>query len=332
VTGGGAPRADPLELPRAAITRYAPAPTGLLHLGHVVNALYTWGLAQAAGGTVVLRIEDHDRQRSRGEHETALLDDLDWLGFRPDRPSIAELRSGRPSAWRQSDSGEAHAAALDRLRDVTRVYACDCSRATFARFAQEAGRAWTGPGCPGRCVERNPAPDLLAERGETQLRAWLGDGEESWADLLVGPTAGAVAQRGDLVVRDRLGNWTYPFAVVVDDLRHAVDLVVRGEDLVDDTPRQIRLGRLLGRPSPPAFAHHPLVRRPDGTKLSKSAGDTAVQELREAGRSPAQVIGAAAAAIGLVPAGSDVNPSEAADLVVERADQAGARSATMRTT
>lgn len=325
MTDDGARRASALGLPATPVTRFAPAPTGLLHLGHVANALYTWGIARAAGGTVVLRIEDHDRQRSRAEFETAVLDDLDWLGFRPDRPPLAELRSGRRSAFRQSDSGDAYAAALERLREATTVYACECSRATFARFARDAGRAWSGTGCPGRCAERAPGSGARTAAVGTQLRAALGDGEEAWLDLLVGATRGRVAPVGDLVVRDRLGNWTYPFAVVVDDLRHGVDLVVRGEDLIGDTGRQITLARLLGRREPPVFAHHPLVRRLDGTKLSKSAGDTAVRELRESGRTPAEVIGAAAAAIGLVPTGRRSDASEAAHLVVDGRSFAGAR-------
>ncbi|HEY3523849.1 MAG TPA: glutamate--tRNA ligase family protein [Candidatus Limnocylindrales bacterium] len=304
-------------LSTATTTRFAPAPTGLLHLGHVANAIVTWGLARVAGASVVLRIEDHDRQRSRPTFEAALLDDLEWLGFVPDRPSIAELRSGRPSPFRQSDNDGAYAAALTRLAAAVEVYRCGCTRATFDRWAAEHGRAWTGTGCPAGCRERTP-PD-----GETtSLRATLGDGDEAWDDVLLGPSDGPVAEAGDLVVRDRLGNWTYPFAVVVDDLRHEIDLVVRGRDLVADTPRQIRLALLLGRETPPTFAHHSLVLRPDGSKLSKSAGDTGVRELREAGWTAERIIGAAAAAIGLAAEGSQVRASEASRLIAESATMA----------
>ena len=107
---------------------------------------------------------------------------------------------------------------------------------------------------------------------------------------------------GDLSIRDRHGNWTYGFCVVVDDLRHAVDLVIRGEDLLDATAGQIRLARLLGRSTPPAFAHHPLIRRADGRKLSKSSGDSAVRELRARGRSADEVIAMASVATGYPPA------------------------------
>ena len=117
-------------------------------------------------------------------------------------------------------------------------------------------------------------------------------------DLLVGPCSDDVAADGDLPVRDRDGNWTYAFSVVVDDLRQDVDLVVRGRDLLATTPVQIRLGRLLGRATAPAFAHHRLVRDADGRKLSKADGATGVRDLRAAGMSPQEVIDLAAAAAG----------------------------------
>ena len=280
--------------PAPVTTRFAPAPTGRLHLGHLANAIYVWGLARRFGGRVLLRIEDHDRQRCRPEYETALLEDLDGLGIAANEPSTDELRAG-PSAFRQSDNGPAYEAAVERLREVTEVYACDCSRSTFAAWRDATGRPWIGSGCPGGCRARElePRPDL-------GLRAAIGEGDETWADALLGSRTGSVAPDGDLLVRDRNGNWTYALCVVVDDLRHDVDLVVRGEDLVDSTPAQIRLHHLLGRPSPPSFAHHPLVRRPDGSKLSKADGDTAIGDLLDAGRAPQDLIGEAAHRVGLL--------------------------------
>jgi glutamyl/glutaminyl-tRNA synthetase len=153
------------------------------------------------------------------------------------------------------------------------------------------------------------------------LRAAPGDGVEGWDDLLLGPRTGPVAPDGDLLVRDRNGNWTYALCVVVDDLRHGVDLVVRGEDLVEATAVQIRLGRLLGREDPPAFAHHPLVRRPDGSKLSKADGATSIGELLDAGATPAELIGRAAAAVGLLAEPRRVSWREAIRLVAEAAQR-----------
>ena len=276
-------------------TRFAPAPTGRVHHGHLANAIFVWGLARAEGGRVLLRIEDHDRQRSRVEFERLLLDDLDRLGIAADEPSTDELRAGA-SSYRQSDNGEVYEEALRRLRGATEVYHCDCTRATFSEWRSRHGAPWTGPGCPGGCRAR----DLSSRAGAT-LRAALGDGNEAWEDLLAGPRSATVATAGDLPVQDRSGNWTYPFCVVVDDLRHGVDLVVRGEDLTEATGAQIRLGRLLGRDRPPRFAHHPLVLRPDGSKLSKAANDTAIGELLDAGRTREQLFGEAAHAVGLLP-------------------------------
>jgi glutamyl/glutaminyl-tRNA synthetase len=290
-------------------TRFAPAPTGRLHLGHLANAIHVWGLARKLGGRVLLRIEDHDRQRCRPEYEAALLEDLDRLGVTADRPSTDELRAG-VSSYRQSDNGAAYEAALEQLGRTTRVYACDCSRSTFAAWRSANGRPWTGPGCPGRCLDRG-----LDVRSPLTLRAALGAGDEAWDDLVLGARSGPVATDGDLPVRDRNGNWTYAFCVVVDDIRHGVDLVVRGEDLVDATPDQIHLARLLGRETPPRFAHHPLIRRPDGAKLSKADGATALGALLDGGRSREELFGDAAAAVGLVDAPRSLSFDEALDLL-----------------
>lgn len=280
-------------IPSGARTRFAPAPTGFLHVGHLVNAALVWGMAQAAGGSVVLRIEDHDRQRSRAAWEVALLDDLERLGLLPDEPSLSDLRAGR-SAYRQSDTSSRYAAALAALRDRGLVYGCDCARSTFADWTARHGRPWTGPGCPGGCAGR-----ALPETPDIGLRVALGPGEEAWDDLFVGSCTGEPSAGGDLPVRDRAGNWTYAFCVVVDDLHQRIDLVVRGADLLDTTPAQLRLARLLtGAPHPARFLHHPLVRRPDGTKLSKADGATAVRELLDAGADRATLLATALLAAG----------------------------------
>jgi glutamyl/glutaminyl-tRNA synthetase len=293
-------------------TRFAPAPTGRLHLGHLANAIYVWGFARRLDGRVLLRIEDHDRQRCRPEYEAALLDDLDRLGLAADEPSTEALRAG-PSSFRQSDNDAVYRAALDRLRKATHVYACDCSRSTFAAWREANGRPWAGPGCPGGCASRG-----LVDRRERTLRVTLGDGAEAWDDLLLGAQSGLVSADGDLPVRDRHGNWTYAMCVVVDDLRHGVDLVVRGADLVDATPDQIRLGRLLGRDVPPSFAHHPLIRRADGSKLSKADGATAVGELLDGGVTAQELIGQAAWRVGLATTARPIALDEAIGLVDTR--------------
>jgi glutamyl-Q tRNA(Asp) synthetase len=259
------------------VTRFAPSPTGYLHLGHVVNAIYTWGVARALGGRVVLRIEDHDRIRSRPEFVEALLDDLDWLGFTCDE--------GRDPLRRQSDRDAIYRDALETLRNDGRIYACECSRTEIG-----------GERYHGRCRDR-----AIAERPGLGLRVRIDLGPVQAVDLMRGVIEQVPAEQcGDVLVKDRDGNWTYQFAAAVDDLRQGITLVIRGEDLESSTGRQVALAGMLGRREPPMFLHHPLILDARGQKLSKSAGDTGVRELRARGVPAAEVIGAAACAVGLV--------------------------------
>jgi glutamyl/glutaminyl-tRNA synthetase len=252
----------------ALTTRFAPAPTGVLHLGHVLNAIWVWETARASGpdSRVLLRIEDHDRQRSRPEYAAGILEDLAWLGFAADGPLV-----------RQSERHAIYEAALDALRRRGLIYACACSRADMQ-----------GPRYPGTCAHRN-----LPESPGLGLRIRLDDTVERFDDLRLGRLEQQPSmQCGDLLAKDRDGNWTYQFAVVVDDWKQDVNCVVRGEDLLDSAGRQIQLARLLGRAEPPAFLHHPLVMKTATQKLSKSDRDTGVRDLRARGWSAEQVLAA----------------------------------------
>ena len=295
-------------LPPRLTTRFAPAPTGYLHLGHLANAIYVWGVARATAGAVVLRIEDHDRQRCRPAYEAALLEDLDRMGLAADRPSTDELRSG-PSAFRQSDADSVYEAALDGLDEHGLVYACDCTRSTFARWEAAAARTFAEAGCPGSCRQRG-----LERRAGLTIRVAIGGGEETWEDVALGSCGGPVAVRGDLAARDRHGNWTYAFCVVVDDIRHGIDLVIRGGDLATATPAQIRLARVLGRVTAPRFLHHPLIRKPGGAKLSKADNDTSIRSLLATGRGPDELLGDAALAVGLLAEWQPLSPMSLARL------------------
>jgi glutamyl-tRNA synthetase/glutamyl-Q tRNA(Asp) synthetase len=270
-------------------TRFAPAPTGYLHLGHVLNADQVWGAASREGAEVLLRIEDHDRERSRGPFETAILEDLDWLGFRPDIFPTAEFRAGRCDG-RQSDREPHYRAAAARLGKLGLLYACSCSRSDLAA----ADRSPAGESIySGRCRERGL--ELAAGVG---WRVRIEPGLERFEDLALGPQLqDPPRQSGDVLIRDRRGNWTYQFAVAVDDLLQEIDLVVRGIDLLESTGRQLRLARLLGRTSPPRFLHHALIMKSPSRKLSKSDGDTAIRSLRAQGWTAAQVIDAARARV-----------------------------------
>ncbi len=279
-----------------SLTRFAPAPTGYLHLGHVVNALYVWQWGRRQGADVLLRIEDHDRQRARPEYERALLDDLDWLGFVPDRYPTSAFRAG-PCASRQSDRDAIyHRAAADLIaRGI--VYGCTCTRQDLARHRGDDASGTLV--YPGTCRDRGIAP--------AQGLAWrvrIDDTVERFDDAWCGPCEQYPArEHGDVVIRDRHGNWTYQFAVTVDDEEQGIDLVIRGRDLLGSTGVQIALGRLIGRETPARFAHHALVMKSPARKLSKADGDTGVRDLRAAGWPAARVIHEAAA---LVPLSMDM--------------------------
>lgn len=266
-----------------------------------------WGAAGALGGRVLLRIEDHDRQRCRPEYEQALLDDLDWLGFAPDRFPTDAFRAG-PCEGRQSDRDAVYREAAAALTAAGLVYGCACSR----REIEAAGPPGAGERrYPGSCRERGLplAEDLV-------WRVRLPPEEVRFDDALLGPQRQTPAtQCGDLAIRDRRGNWTYQFAVAVDDLRQEVSLVIRGQDLLASTGRQILLARLLGRKEPPAFLHHRLLWKAPDRKLSKADGDTGVRHLRADGWSPERVLGAAAHRLGLLAAPRPLAAAEAPVLV-----------------
>ena len=206
-----------------------------------MNAIYVWGVARAAGGRVVLRLEDHDRLRCRPLYEDALLEDLDWLGFVADE--------GRTPPARQSDHTAAFEAALAALDREGRVYACDCSR-------RQIGPAPTTDAAASAALPREPG------RG---LRVRLDDGAVHvpttwcWGRCEERPAADC----GDLLVSDRDGHWTYQFAVTVDDTRQGITLVVRGADLVTSTGRQVALAA-AARPNGPAGLSAPSARPAPG--------------------------------------------------------------------
>jgi glutamyl-tRNA synthetase/glutamyl-Q tRNA(Asp) synthetase len=295
----------------SVVSRFAPAPTGYLHLGHVLNAIYVWGATRALGGRVLLRIEDHDRARSRADYARAILEDLEWLGFVADEPAV----------W-QHDREGIYEAALEDLRRKGLVYACGCSRSaiaslaepptehTRAELAEPVGREFRYPGtCSGRGLVEGPG------RGS---RVRFARSVERFEDRRRGVIEQCpYEQCGDLLVRDREGYWTYQFAATVDDLEQGVTLVVRGDDLLPSTGRQIQLARLLGRRVPPTFLHHPLLMKSRTQKLSKSDGDSGVRDLRAKGWSSADVIGHAAVLAGLIEARQAVRADEVARLIRE---------------
>lgn len=270
------------EIPRGLRTRFAPSPSGYLHLGHVASAIYVWGIAQIVEAEVLLRIEDHDRQRSQETFRAAICEDLAWLGLRA---------ADTPYAL-QSEHPERYDAALATLAQSTEIYACSCSRAAIS--ARMSGRDKGELVYDGHCRHAQVPAEKQGLRVHLPPRSYRFD------DLRLGPQEQQPsAQCGDLLLRERNGSWTYNFCVSVDDAVENIGLVIRGVDLLSATGRQLQLAELLGRTQPPYFLHHPLIVDEQGEKLSKRFGATGLRQCREAGRRPEDVLGQVAASLGL---------------------------------
>jgi glutamyl-tRNA synthetase len=270
--------------------RFAPSPTGQLHVGNARTALFNWLLARRHGGTFVLRIEDTDRQRSTIASEQAMIADLQWLGLTWDEGPDA---GGELGPYRQSERAALYDAAAMRLLRERRAYHCFCGVEQLEaerRAALESGRP---PVYSGRC--RAIAPDEAARRvaaGESAaIRFAVPDGgrDVSFSDLVRGDVVVNTSIIGDPIIVRSDGTAAYNFAVVVDDTAMQVTLVVRGEDHISNTPRQILLYEALGA-TPPSFAHLSLVLGEDHAPLSKRHGATSVAEFRERGYLPEALV------------------------------------------
>jgi glutamyl-tRNA synthetase len=289
--------------------RYAPSPTGPLHLGNARTALIAWLHARSAGGEFVMRIEDLDGPRVRPGMEARILDELRWLGLDWDEgPDVG----GAAGPYRQSVLGERYAAALERLRGAGLAYPCFCSRAEIAAASHAPhGPSDEGPRYPGTC--RELAPEEVARRAAARRPAWrlrVPEGPVHFDDGLHGAQSFDVgSETGDFVVMRADGIAAYQLAVAVDDAAMGITDVVRGDDLLPSTARQLLVYRALGLAAP-RFAHVPLVVGEDGQRLAKRHGSLAVGELRERGADPRAVVGLLATLCALAPEGARVSPAE----------------------
>ena len=238
-------------------TRFAPSPTGRLHLGHALSAVLSHDRARAAGGRFVLRIEDIDTARCRPEFTAAILDDLQWLGL------------GWDACAMQTDHAPAHVAALGQLRAMHLVYPCTCTRAEIAA-SQSAPHGNSGPVYPGTCRSRIDAPDGAALRIDIAKALAL---------------VGGSAPHDDVVLARKGLGVAYHLAVVVDDAAAGVTDVIRGCDLEAATPVQMLLQRLLELPTP-HYTHHALIAGPDGKRLAKRTPGATLADMRAAGVDP----------------------------------------------
>jgi len=289
--------------------RFAPTPSGHLHIGNARTALLAWLQVRAAGGQFVLRMEDIDKPRSRPALAEEILTDLRWLGLDWDEgPDVG----GPYGPYVQSAREDLYQAALARLEQEGWLYPCYCSRAQIQAIASAPhGLASEGPVYPGTC--RNLTPEERAQRAAAgkppSLRFALPDEPLSFVDGVAGPQEVPPGSGGDFVVKRADGIFAYQLAVVVDDAAMAITDVLRGADLLDSTPRQIWLYRALGLPVP-RFAHVPLLYGPDGQRLSKRHGAVAVAAMRAAGTPPEEVVGYLAYLSGLLERPEPVRPAE----------------------
>jgi glutamyl-tRNA synthetase len=289
--------------------RFAPSPTGPLHLGNVRTALLSWLAARAAGGSYLLRIEDLDAPRVRPGAEGRILTGLRWLGLDwEEGPDVG----GAFAPYRQSERMALYAEALERLKRAGAIYPCFCSRAEVAAVALAPhGPGDDGPRYPGTC--RGVGPAEVERRSRSRPPAWrfrVPVGPVEFRDGVHGAQVRDVAAEiGDFVVARADGIPAYQLAVVVDDAVMGVTDVVRGDDLLGSTARQLLLYRALGLGAP-RFAHVPLVNGEDGVRLAKRHGAPSLDDLRERGADPRAVVGLLAALSGLAPAGARVAARE----------------------
>ena len=279
--------------------RFAPSPTGDLHLGSARTALVAWLDARKRGGEFVLRIEDLDPPRTVAGASERILADLRALGLDWDEgPDV----SGPHRPYRQSERLDRYRDAVDRLADDGKVFACYCSRAEVARASTAPhGPLDDGPRYPGTCRELSRDAIAAHERSgrRPSLRLRVEPIEVAFTDGVFGPLVSDPSMAiGDFVIRRSDCLYAYQIAVVVDDGAMAITDVVRGADLLPSVARQIPLHRALGY-DPPRFAHVPLVTGPDGERLAKRHGAIAVRALLFRGVPVGRLIGRLAATLGL---------------------------------
>lgn len=267
--------------------RFAPSPTGRLHLGHAFSALNAWAAAEAAAGVFRIRIEDLDRGRSRAKFEEAIFDDLAWLGLSWPEP-----------VTRQSERGGAYADALLRLEAMGLTYPCSCTRKDILAASdapQEGGP--DGPVYPGTCRHAPPPGGPVAIRLNME-KAVKTAGPIRFDEVGAGPageTGGVetshdwlIGACGDVVLARKDAAASYHLAVVVDDAAEGVTHVTRGEDLFSATPVHVLLQRLLKLPTP-IYRHHRLIRDEAGRRLAKRTDSVALATLRDEGWTPEDV-------------------------------------------
>ena len=293
------------------VGRFAPTPSGRMHLGNVLCCLLAWLAAKSRGGRIVLRIEDLDTLRAPLRYAQVLEDDLRWLGLDWDEGGLAD--AGPHGPYCQSRRGAIYAQALQELTRQGRTYPCFCSRAEL--HAAQAPHLSDGRVLyAGTC--RNLSDEEIAARAARRapaVRLRVPEETVVFRDLRLGPQRIDLARQwGDFLIRRSDGVFCYQLAAAVDDARMGVTQVVRGADLAASTAPQLLLDRLLGLPAPVQFGHIPLLLSPDGTRLSKRDGALDLGALRQILPGPQPILGLLASLCGLI---DRYEPVAAADLI-----------------
>ncbi len=269
--------------------RFAPAPSGAIHVGNARTALYSWLTARREGGAFVLRVEDTDASRVSEEAFHAVMDSLRWLGLDWDEgPDVG----GPHAPYRQSERIEIYRAHAPTLIDAGRAYRCYCTPEELERRRQGALASGEAPGYDGRCRTLTDAERSAfeAEGRPWALRFWMPERGFVVRDLLKGEVHFAQGTLRDFVILRSDGSPTYLLAAGVDDMLMGMTHIIRGEDLLASTPRQMALMEALGATTFPAYAHHPMIVGPDRQPLSKRHGSTSVEAFRERGFLPEALV------------------------------------------
>ncbi len=268
-------------------TRFAPSPTGLLHVGGARTALFNYLFARSRGGTFILRMEDTDRVRSRPEFEDALIEDMRWLGLEWDEGP--QIEYGEYGPYRQSERGDIYRKLAKRLLEKNLAYRCFCTKERLQELKDKQRETKLPPRYDGRCRDKTGT----TERGKFVLRFIIPDKEVGFVDLVHGALTFDNKAYGDFIIMNTEDEATYNFASAVDDGLMKISHVIRGDDHLSNTPRQILIMEALGL-TPPLYAHVPLVLGADQKPLSKREADSGVAELRDKGYLPEAVLNAAA--------------------------------------
>lgn len=288
--------------------RFAPTPSGKMHIGNALTALLGWLQMRSLNGRYILRIEDIDEQRSREELVDELMRDLIWLGLDWDEgPDVG----GSFGPYIQTERKTLYESALAKLKEAGLLYPCYCSRADIMAAASAPhGLASEGRRYPGTCRHLTKEEALRKEQHKKpSLRMKVPEQAIVFTDDIVGPQVYPLEKSGDFVVRRADEMISYQLAVVVDDALMGITHVLRGADLLDSTPRQLLLYEALGY-TPPRFAHVPLIVDAEGKRLAKRNRGLSLSFLRGQGIQPQRIVGWLAWAAGLIPSPEPVSPSQ----------------------